>query len=101
MQRPRLRGNRRRLRPVQTRELACESGRSRVREVAPRLIHRRVTGVEAVARGAEVEPPHADPLVAREPAGLVEPVVEPGGPLPQGPRVVLPEPLDVLDGEPG
>src|SRR3954451_227293 len=64
------------------------------RPVAEHLVDRGEAGQEAIAGGAQVEPPHAHALLAAEADGLVEVGVEVAGPVRQRLRVVEPEALD-------
>ena len=65
------------------------------------LVDAREAAEEAVARRAQVEPPHAHALLPRQRDRLVEPRVEPLRPVAQRLGVVGGEPLDVLGHEPG
>src|SRR5258708_31469884 len=58
-------------------------------------------GVEAVPGGAQVQPPDARALGARDRLSLVEVLVQPLGPVAQRRRIVLSEALDVLAVEAG
>jgi hypothetical protein len=60
-----------------------------------RLVHRREVDVEAVPGGAQVKAPDPQALGAGESLGLLEVLVQVGDPLPQGPRVIVLEALDV------
>src|SRR3954447_18940005 len=63
--------------------------------MAPNLVDRCEAGLKSVARGAQVEPPHARALGAGQARGLIEVVVQAPRPVAQGFRVVVPEALDV------
>ena len=65
------------------------------------LVDRGEAALEAVAGGAQVEAPDADPFGAGEPDRLVEVVVEVAGPVAQGLGVVGGEVLDVVGDEAG
>ena len=65
------------------------------------LVDRRETRLEPAARRAEVDPPDADALLAGEPDGLLEPILQPRQPVGQGLGVVGGEALDVLGREAG
>src|SRR3954453_15347064 len=69
--------------------------------MAPHLVDRRELGLEAVARGAQVQTPDAHPLGAGDPRGLVDVFVEPARPVAQRLGVVVLEALHVFDLEAG
>src|SRR6185312_10870499 len=64
------------------------------------LVDRGEAGLEAVARRAQVEPPHAHTLGAGQPRRLLEIFVEPACPVAQRLGVVLAEVLDVVGLQP-
>ena len=66
-----------------------------LRAVGDDLEDRREPGLEAAPRRAQVQPPHAHALLARERLGALGVVVEPARPVAQRLRVVGPEALDV------
>src|SRR4051794_19756339 len=69
--------------------------------MAPHLVDRREAGLEAVARRAQIEPPHAHSLFAGQADRLVDVLVQAPGPVAERLRVILAESLDVLGLEPG
>src|SRR4051812_22618232 len=69
--------------------------------MAPHLVDRSETGLEAVARGAQIEPPHPDALGTCQAGGLLDVVVQATGPVAQCLGVVVAEALHVLDLEAG
>src|SRR3954449_2776445 len=60
--------------------------------MAPHLVDRREARLEPVARGAQIQPPHACALRACQARCLFDVVVQPLGPVAQGFRVVVLEP---------
>src|SRR5215217_6557321 len=88
--------------PTRTTSRSCSartapSGSPPRSDARPHLIDGREAALEAAPRRAQVEPPHAQALVAHHTARLVEPVVEPPCPVAQCLRVVGREALDVVD----
>jgi hypothetical protein len=65
------------------------------------LVERREARPEPAARRADVDAPHPDALLAREPDGVLETILEPRQPVGQRLGVVGGESLDVLGGESG
>ena len=65
------------------------------------LVDRGEARAEPAARGAQVDPPDADAMLAGEPDGFVETILQARQPVGQGLGVVGGEPLDVLGGESG
>src|SRR5436190_16691553 len=80
------------LTPVEPRLRSC---------MAAHLVDRGEAGLEPVARRAEVEAPHAHPLLAGQASGLLDVVVQALRPAAQRLGVVVAEPLHVLHLEPG
>src|SRR4051812_11311050 len=64
--------------------------------MAAHLVDRREARLEAVARGAQIQPPHTCPFGTGQARGLLDVLVEPPGPVPERLRVVVAEALDVM-----
>src|SRR4051794_36384651 len=69
--------------------------------MAPHLVNRREARLEAVARRAQVEPPHTRTFSTRQARRFLDVVVEPPGPVTQRLRIVVAEALDVVHLEAG
>src|SRR4051794_15249485 len=76
------------LTPVEPRLRSC---------MAPHLVDGREARLEPVAGGAQVEPPHAHALRARQARGLVDVFVQSPRPVAKRLRIVVAEAFDVVD----